>query len=66
MQVQRLKIIEHNVIKWTFSRRNELYNYYKTEDPDVVLLNSTGILDTEKIKIYQYNVHQRNLYAEHL
>ena len=59
-----LKIIQQNVLKWTFTRKNELSNYYIKEDPDIILLNSTGISDDIKIKIFNYNVHQKNTYGE--
>ena len=55
-----IKIIQQNVLKWTFSRRNELTNYYMKMDPDVILLNSTGLRNSERIKIFNYNVYQRN------
>ena len=45
-------------------RKNELYNTYISENPDVILLNSTGVRNQEKIKIFQYNVYQKNKYNE--
>ena len=61
LPIQRsIKIIQHNVLKWSFSRRNELTNYYQKEDADVILLNATGLPNMERIKIYQYNTYQRN------
>ena len=59
-----IKIIQHNVIKWTLDRRNELFNYYTKEDPDIILLNSTGIPDNQNIKIFTYKVYQRNFQNE--
>ena len=58
--MESLKIIQHNVLAWTKMRANELYNTYVTYDPDVILINSTGRKQVEQIKIYQYNVYQRN------
>ena len=58
--MDQIKIIQHNIIKWTTPRRNELYNYYIKEDPDVIMLNSTGMTSIERIKMYTYNVYQRN------
>lgn len=55
-----LKIIQLNVLAWTFLRRNELYNIFRLEDPDVILLNSHGRKDIDRIKIYGYNVYQFN------
>ena len=59
-----LKIIQHNVLKWTFTRRNELTNLYLKEDPDILLLNSTGVKQDQIIKIFNYNVYQRNIENE--
>ena len=59
MALNNIKIIQHNVLKWTHSRKIELGNYYQKEFPDVLLLNSTGVSDAERIKIFQYNVHQK-------
>ena len=64
MYLNSIKIIAQNVIKWTFQRRNELSNYYRGEDPDIILLNSTGVGDDESIKVFNYNIHQKNLYGE--
>ena len=58
--IDKIKIIQHNVLRWTFNRRNELSNYYIKEDPEIILLNSTGVRDDAKIKLFGYNVHQRN------
>ena len=61
LPLQRLiEMIQHNVLKWTFSRRNEISNYFQKEDADVILLNATGLPNMERIKIYQYNTYQRN------
>ena len=59
-----LKVIQQNVIKWTSSRKNELSNYYIKEDADIILINATGLRDNERIKIYQYNLYQRNRSGE--
>ena len=48
----RIKIVQQNVLKWTFHRRNELSNLYLKMDPDVILLNETGMTDRERIKIF--------------
>lgn len=60
MVPQTLKILQHNVLSWTFHRRNELYNMYRQEDPDVVLINSHGRRNDEKVKLFGYTVYQRN------
>ena len=58
------KIVQHNVLKWTYNRRNELSNIYRQIDPDIILLNSTGINGNDRIKLYPYNVYQRNRESE--
>ena len=58
-----LKIIQHNVQTW-ITRKNELSNYYNRNGPDVILLNATCSLDKNKIKIYNYNIHQCNAEEE--
>ena len=60
----KIKIIQHNVLKWTFIRSQELSNYYLKEKADIILLNSTRVSDNEKIKLYQYNVYQINIQSE--
>ena len=62
--ITTIKIIQHNVLKWTFARRNELTNLYLKTDPEIILLNATGIRDNDRIKIFNYNVYQRNRYGE--
>ena len=64
MAVQTLKIIQHNVRAWTHNRRNELYNIYRTEDPDLILINSHGRKTEEKIKIFNYTTYQVNYREE--
>ena len=59
-----IKVILQNVLKWTYTRRNEISNYYQKESPDIILLNSTGCRDNEPIKLFNYNVHQRNTRGE--
>lgn len=64
MDLNSIKIIQHNVLAWTFERRNELYNIYRSLDPDIILLNAHGRKDTERIKLFNYNVYQRNVQNE--
>ena len=58
--MDKLSIVFHNVLTWTFHRRNELCNYYRTLDPDIILLNSTGLKHSDTIKIFGYNVYHCN------
>ena len=59
IDLSTIKTIQHNVLKWTFNRRNELSNMYMKEDPEVLLLNSTGVKGDEVMKIFNYNIYQR-------
>ena len=58
------KIVQHNILKWTYNRRNEQSNLYRQIHPGIILLNSTGINDNDHIKLYPYNVYQRNKESE--
>ena len=62
--MNRINIIQHNVLSWNFPRKNELCNYYLKMNPDVILLNSTGIRDDGTLKIVGYNVYRKNKYNE--
>ena len=62
--INKVKIIQHNVLKWTHARRCELSNHYAKENADIILLNSTGIPDSDRIKIFNYSVYQRNIHGE--
>ena len=53
-------MLQHNVLKWN-NRRLELSNMYTQYNPDIILLNSHGNTDTQNIKLYTYNVHQKNM-----
>ena len=50
-QIQVIKILQHNVQHWSRERAIELGNYYRRENPDVILLNSTSMTDRNNIKI---------------
>ena len=49
----------HNVNGWR-SKRYNLFNCYKEEDPDIILISEHGMKDSELIKIYGYDVIQNN------
>ncbi|XP_064080324.1 uncharacterized protein LOC135197200 [Macrobrachium nipponense] len=61
--MEKLVIIQHNVLKWTFNRSRELTAYYKKIDPDI-LLDATGIVHDTPLKIYGYSVYKRNIHNE--
>ena len=62
--MEDLKVIQHNVLKWTVPRANELYNIYRQIDPDIILLNSTGRKQNEKVKLFGYKAYQQNYFNE--
>ena len=64
--IQDIKIVQHNVMHWTTERAVELCNYYHHENPDLILLNSTSIINNDKIKIYNYNIIQKNTLNERI
>lgn len=61
--MELLKIIQHNVQHWA-TRKHSLTNIYMDLDPDIMLLNSTGIKNREIIKIFNYNTYLKNKYDE--
>ena len=54
-----LIILQHNVNSWA-NKIPELYNTYKTINPDIILINHTGLEDHKRLKISQYNVYKSN------
>lgn len=56
--IEQIVIIQHNVYTWV-NKKDELNNYYRSIDPDIILLNDIGVINT-KIKIYNYNVVECN------
>lgn len=64
MHRNNLKLLQHNVQAWTFDRRNELYNYYREEDPDIILINSHGRREGEDIRLYNYTTYKKNYLNE--
>ena len=59
----RLKIIQHNANGW-MPHRIQLSNSYRTIDPDIILINDTGLADRDRIKLFNYNVYQQNKTGE--
>ena len=55
----KLRIIQHNVLAWN-ARKYDLSNAYRELDPDVILINSHGLLNDTPLKIPGYRVIQRN------
>lgn len=61
----KVTIVQHNVLAWTATRSNELHNTYQTIDPDIILINAHGLKEEERMKLFQYNIYQRNTHNEH-
>ena len=49
----------HNVNGWR-SKSYNLFNCYKEEDPDIILISEHGMGDNEKMKLFGYDVIQKN------
>ena len=57
-------IIQHNVLTKAKERKTELTNYYNKENMDIALLNETVVKNNNRIKIYDYIVHEKNFKNE--
>ena len=56
-----IKILQHNVSAWTKTRRLELREYYVNENPEIILLNSTGKnRHSDQVKIPNYKTYEKN------
>ena len=56
----RLKVLQQNVLSWTELRKIELSNTYTRMDIDIILINSHGRKDNERVTLKGYNNYQRN------
>ena len=58
----RIKIIHHNVRNWINPTHiNELSNYYITQDPHIITINSHSITKTDKfVKLYGYSGYTKH------
>ena len=52
-------MLQRNVLSWN-DKRHSYVNIYTDFDPDIILLNETGILDGEKMTIFNYNIFRAN------
>ncbi|KAF9747743.1 hypothetical protein NGRA_3502, partial [Nosema granulosis] len=52
-------MVQHNVRNWK-NNRFQLSNSYSSVNPHVIVINSHRNLDTEPIKIFNYDVYSRN------
>lgn len=62
--METIKILQHNVQSWR-NRKNELINKYIEENPDIILINSHGLIDNENIKIRGYTSYTKNIFNEY-
>ena len=58
--MNRITILQHNVLKWTKNRSIQLCNAYRHIGPDVILINSHCLKSDESLKIFPYTVYKRN------
>lgn len=54
-----IKVLQHNVLHWR-TRKFDLTNTYKHLDPDIILINSHGLKNSEPFKIHGYITHKKN------
>ena len=54
-----ITIIQHNVNHWR-NKKYELSNVYRNINPDIILLNDTGMTAEERIKIPYFDTYQSN------
>lgn len=62
--VNTLTILQHNVLAWTQERRQELSNTYLRLNPDIILINSTGITNDSLFKLFTYKTYHKNFARE--
>ena len=60
-----IKILQHNVLTWMHPRRRELRKYYTDENPDIILLNSTGKRQSDQVRIPGYRTFEKNHLNKH-
>ena len=54
-----ITIIQHNVNHWR-NKKYELSNVYRNLDPDIILINDTGLPEGEKLTIPYFDTFQSN------
>ena len=64
MTYEEILIVQHNVLAWTTERKHALANVYLKINPDVLLLNSTNVINNEEMKLYNYNIYKKNISNE--
>ena len=58
----RINLIHHNVRSWTnFNNRQALSNYYLSNNPDIITINSHSITNNNKfVKLLHYSGYTKN------
>ena len=54
-----ITILQHNTTSWTKNSSSH-YNIYRAHDPDILLLNETGIKNEAPLHIFQYTCYKTN------
>lgn len=57
------RILQHNVLQWNI-QRFELANTYAAHQTAIIFINSHGQKVQDRMKIFQYNIYQRNASGE--
>ena len=65
MNTTTIKILQHNVAAWRKEKRDLFRKYYEKENPDIILLNSTGNLENDVLFINKnYKSEKKNYKKE--
>lgn len=55
-----ITIIQHNVQSWN-NRNFHVISSYKQINPDIILINSHGLINNENIKIVGYSLYTKSI-----
>lgn len=58
-----LKIVQHNILNWRTNKDSVMYNFSQI-NPDIILINSHGLKDSESLKIPGYKTYKVNSSGE--
>ena len=62
-EIRSLNIIQHNVLAWK-AHQTQLRQVYLSLNPHLILINSHGCKNNEKIKVFNYFIIQKNKFDE--
>ena len=57
--MEAITVLQHNIQHWNTHKQSILLNIHST-NPDIVLINSHGLRDTDTMKIPNYTTHKIN------